>query len=311
MLHYINRRSQDSLPRKDQHEVIVRGHVYCSSGHWMCHIQADTRPRRRHGIFHQMRQRCNRCLLRRGGQGLSERLYVRRSPSESERDDRPSGFRLPNGPRSEHYARGVQTVKLLAMSVLIVLSGYAIADVFPQGDQGYKCITTGGFFDFSPNGAIETCRNEIDEFCKSKSAPPLIGKTTGEPSGFGRYAKAEISFQCTTVADIEEVKKKQVRAEIESSKQMCQQDFGFVPNTPEFSNCLLELQKQHFNNRRVAQEVAAQKEISEDQLAQKRQSDADQSTMNAIQSINKMTTPAPVRNTDCTTYGRNISCTTR
>jgi hypothetical protein len=204
-------------------------------------------------------------------------------------------------------------MKFHAMIVLIVMSGHAIADVFPQGDQGYQCQTTGGFFDFSPNGAIATCRQEIEEFCKSKGAPSLIGKITGVPSGPGRYARAEISFQCATVADLAEAKNQQVRAEVESSKRMCQQDFGFVPNTPEFGNCMLELQKQHYENRRVAQEVAGQNEIAEAQLAQKRQSDADQSTMKAMQSINNsLTPPAPstVR-TNCTTYGSNISCTSR
>lgn len=210
-------------------------------------------------------------------------------------------------------------MKYLAMSVLIVLSGQAIADIFPQGDSDYQCQTTGGFFDFSPNGAIADCRKEIDEFCKSKGAPPIIGRITGHPSGPARYAKAEINFQCMSAVDVAlkqqkivEAENQQIRAEIENSKQMCQRDFGFVPNTPEFGNCLLELQKQHFANKRVAQEVAAQKEMTEAQLAQKRQSDADQATMSAIQSINKITAPStPTVRTNCTTYGSNISCTSR
>ena len=212
-------------------------------------------------------------------------------------------------------------MKFLAMSVLIVFSGQASADIFPQGDSDYQCHTTGGFFDFSPNGAIAACRKEIDEFCKNKGAPPIIGKISGEPSGYARYAKAEISFQCMTAADVAlkqekmvEAENQKVRVEIENSKRMCQQDFGFVLNTAEFGNCLLELQKQHFANRRVEQEVSAQKEMVEAQLAQKRQSDVDQATMSAIQSINKLTaptTPTPMLRTNCTTYGSNISCTSR
>lgn len=217
------------------------------------------------------------------------------------------------------------------MTVLIVLSGHAIADVFPQGDQGYTCQTAGGFFDFSPNGAIAACRQEIDEFCKSKGAPPIIGKITGEPSGPARYAKAEIRFQCLTAADVAlkqketiEAKKQQIMAEIESSKQMCQHGFGFVPNTPEFSNCLLELQKQNFANNRTTQELAAQNEMAEVQLAQKRQSEADQAVMNAMQSINKslaappvLIVPSAVRtspsrvDTECTRNGSQTSCTSR
>ncbi|TAK91228.1 MAG: hypothetical protein EPO06_05600 [Burkholderiaceae bacterium] len=206
-------------------------------------------------------------------------------------------------------------MKFLAMSICIVFSGQAIADILPQGDSNYQCQTTGGFFDFSPNHAIATCQREIDEFCKSKGAPPIIGKITGVPSGYARYARAEISFQCMTEADIAQKQQKtieaenqQVKAEIENSKRLCQQDFGFIPNTPEFGNCLLELQKQHFANRRAAQEVAAQKEMTEAELAQKRQSEADQATINAIQSINKAIAPSTTT-TNCSAYGSNISCT--
>lgn len=86
-------------------------------------------------------------------------------------------------------------MKLLAIIGVLFLSGHAIADVFSQGDQDYKCQTTGGFFDFTPDGAIAKCRQEIDVFCQSKGAPPLLGKIVGEPSGYARYARAEISFQ--------------------------------------------------------------------------------------------------------------------
>lgn len=209
-------------------------------------------------------------------------------------------------------------MKFLAMIVLGLLSGYAISDVMPQGGLDYKCQTTGGFFDFSPAGAIATCRLEIDEFCKSKEAPPIIGKVTGEPSGYGRYAKAEIAFQCATAADIAlkqketvEAKNQQVRSEVENSKRLCQQEFGFVPNTPEFSNCLLELQKQHFANRRAAQEIAARNEMAEARLSQKRQSESDQALMGAVDAMNKALTPPPTVRTNCTTYGSNVSCTSR
>ena len=214
-------------------------------------------------------------------------------------------------------------MKFSAMFALAVLSGSAIADIFPVGDQDYKCQTRGGFFDFSPNRAIAACREEVDAFCKSKGAPPIIGKINGEPSGPARYAKAEINFQCMSEADVAlkqkqivEARSQQVRIEIENSKLICQQDFGFVPNTPEFSNCLLELQKQNFANNRSAQELAAQKDIADAQLAQKRQSEADQATMSAIQSVNKVLAtppvviaPRPTVDTKCTSNGSQVSCT--
>lgn len=188
-----------------------------------------------------------------------------------------------------------------------------MADIVQQEGQRYKCATTGGFFDFSPDGAIKNCHEEIDRFCTSKGAPPLIEKISGFPSGYARYARAEINFQCTTQADIDEAKKQLASNELENSKRMCQQDFGFIPSTPEFSNCLLELRKQIFANKRTEQEVAAKVEAGEAQLAQQRQSAADQAVMNAVQSINKAITPtAPTTTrTNCTTFGSNISCTSR
>ncbi len=105
-------------------------------------------------------------------------------------------------------------MKFHATIALIVFSGHAIADVYPQGDHGYTCQTTGGFFDFSPDGAITACRQEIDEFCKSKGAPPIIGKISGVPSGPARFAKAEISFQCMTAADAALKQKEVVEAKI-------------------------------------------------------------------------------------------------
>lgn len=208
-------------------------------------------------------------------------------------------------------------MKFLTIIVLLLLSEHAISDVIPQGGDDYKCQTTGGFFDFSPAGAISSCREEIDEFCKSKGAPPIIGKITGEPSGYARYARAEINFQCMSTADVTQKQQKmaeaenqQIRIEVENAKRICQQDFGFIPSTPEFGNCLMEMQRQHFVNRRGAQEVAAQKEIVDAQLAQKRQSDSDQATMNAIQSITNITAPSTVR-TNCTTHGSKTSCTSR
>lgn len=219
-------------------------------------------------------------------------------------------------------------MKFPVILTLVVFSGYAVADIIPQGGDDYKCQTRGGFFDFSPNGAIASCREEIDRFCKTKGAPPTIGKINGEPSGPARYAKAEISFQCMTEVDIAQRQKEiatarnqQIRAEVESSKEICQKDFGFVPNTPEFSNCLLEMQKQHFANSRSAQQVAAQKEAADAQVAEMRQAESSRATMDAIQSVNKaLATPRPVFvpsapttpsrvDTECMNYGSQTQCT--
>ena len=208
-------------------------------------------------------------------------------------------------------------MKILAVVGLIFLSGQALAEILPQGDMDYKCQTTGGFFDFSPAGAIASCKREIDEFCKTKNAPPIIGKVTGEPSGYGVYARAEINFQCASAEDIvqrqksvAEAQSQQVKLDVESSKKTCQEDFGFTPGTPEFGSCLMELQKQLFANRRAEKDRAAQNDISEAQIAQQRKAESEQAASRAIQSIQQMTAPRTPTRTNCTTYGSNTNCAT-
>jgi hypothetical protein len=205
-------------------------------------------------------------------------------------------------------------MRIYAVVGLIFLSGQAFAEILPQGDADYKCQTTGGFFDFSPAGAIASCKQEIEEFCKTKNAPPIVGKVTGEPSGFGVYARAEISFQCASTEDLvqrqksmAEAQSQQMKLDVGISKKTCQEDFGFSPGTPEFGSCLMELQKQLFANRRAEKDRAAQNDIAEAQIAQQRKADSERAATSAIQSIQQMT-PA---HTNCTTYGSTTNCTTR
>ena len=207
-------------------------------------------------------------------------------------------------------------MKILAVVGLIFLSGQALAEIMPQGDVDYKCQTKGGFFDFSPAGAIASCRKEIDEFGKTKNAPPIIGKVTGVLSGYGVYARAEINFQCASAEDlfqrqksVAEAQSQQVKLDVESFKKTCQQDFDFTPGTFEFGSCLMELQKQLFADRRAGKDRAAQNDIFEAQIAEQRRADSERAAASAIDSIQQMVPRAPTR-TNCTTYGSRTDCTT-
>jgi len=196
-------------------------------------------------------------------------------------------------------------MRAIAVFFLVFVSTHAFADVFNLGDQNYKCETTGGFFDFSPAGAIATCREEIAEFCKSKGSPPVVKKEVGEPSGYGRYARAEITFQCASEEDVarkEEAKYQQARKEIENSKRLCENAFGFKPGTIDFSNCLLELQKQNFQSKRSAEALAAQNEQAEAELRQRRQAATERSAIEAQKAITNSLKPA-------VPAGGSISCT--
>ena len=211
-------------------------------------------------------------------------------------------------------------MKILAVVGLIFLSGPSLAEIMPQGDVDFKCQTTGGFFDFSPANAIASCKQEIDEFCKTKNAPPIVGKVIGVPSGFGVYAQAQISFQCGSKEDlvrrqeaIAEGQRQQIKQDVEGSKKTCQEDFGFTPATPEFGNCLLELQKQLFANRRAEKDLAAQNDIAEAMIAQQRKAASERAAANAFQSIQQITAPRPPLQTNQMTAPRTpveTNCTT-
>lgn len=199
---------------------------------------------------------------------------------------------------------------------LVFLSMQAHAEITSLRSGDYKCETTGGFFDFSPAGAIAACKKEIEEFCSSKNAPPNIGKIKGEPSGYGVYAKAEIDFQCASAEDLvqrqralAEAQSAQIKLDVDSLKKTCQEDFGFAPGTSEFGNCLMELQKQLAANRRSEHDRAAQAENTEAQIARQRRADSERAAAGAIRSIQRITTPPTY--TNCTTYGSNTNCTTR
>ncbi|AOF87462.1 hypothetical protein BSY239_3398 [Hydrogenophaga sp. RAC07] len=206
-------------------------------------------------------------------------------------------------------------MKLAAVVGMLLFSGHALAGILPQGGSAYKCQTTGGFFDFSPDNAIASCKKEIDEFCKTKNAPPIVGKVKGEPSGYGVYARAEIDFQCASSEDLARQQKsladaqsQQIKLDVEASKKTCQEDFGFAQGTTEFGNCLLELQKQIFANRRAENDRATQNEISEAQLVQQRKAASERATTGAIQSL---IAPRPSTSINCTTFGSTTNCTSR
>lgn len=197
---------------------------------------------------------------------------------------------------------------------LAMAAQQATAEVSVEGINGYLCHTSGGFFDFSPANAIAKCRAEIETYCKGVGAPPIVGKVTGFPSGPARYARAEIKFECATPEDLSkrqtqktEASSQLIRVEVAQSKKLCQEDFGFTPGTPEFGNCLLELQRQNFANRRAAKDVAAQDETDATRQ-QDRQAEADRATAAALQSTVDRLTPVT---TNCSKNGSNITCTSR
>lgn len=196
-------------------------------------------------------------------------------------------------------------MKAIAVILSIFVSTQALADVFDLGGQTFKCETTGSFFDFSPAGALKSCKEEIAEFCKAKGSPPVTRKEVGEPSGYGRYARAEITFQCISEADVarnEEEKYQQVRREIENSKRLCQNDFGFSPGTTEFSGCLMEMQKQKFQNKRSADAISAQNEQAEADQRLRRQAATEKNAIEMQKALTNSIKPAVSArgNTNCT-----------
>lgn len=160
---------------------------------------------------------------------------------------------------------------------------------------------------------------KIDKFCQVNGAPPLIRKISSELSGPARYAKADLSFQCISAEDealkqqqMADAQRQQMKADIQSIKATCQKDFGFIPNTPEFGNCLLMLHRQSAEDKREALSNAASAERAEAALAQQQREASDRNVMGTMQMINdnnnksldRAHVPVPV-----VSPGQSINCT--
>lgn len=203
---------------------------------------------------------------------------------------------------------------IFAAGAFALLAGCASGTINTLSADRYECSAIGSFFDFSADNAIETCRRKIDQFCQGNGAPPVIGKVTSEPSGMARYAKADLNFQCISAKDedlkqqqMADTKRQQMKANIQNAKATCQQDFGFTPNTPEFGNCLLQLQQQSAEDKREELSSAASDERTEAALAQQRREASDKNAMGAIQMINDSNNQNLDRMNNAAS--KNISCT--
>lgn len=182
---------------------------------------------------------------------------------------------------------------IFAAGAFAILTGCASGTISTLSEKRYECSATGSFFDFTGETAIAECRKKIDQFCQLNGAPSVIEKITSEPSGAARYATADLNFQCISAKDAElkqqqmaDIKNQQMKANIQSAKATCQQDFGFTPNTPEFGNCLLQLQQQSAEAEREKASRAASDERAEAALVQQRREASDKNAMGAMQMIN-------------------------
>jgi hypothetical protein len=203
---------------------------------------------------------------------------------------------------------------IFAAAGLAILTGCASGTINTLSESRYACNATGSFFDFSADNAVETCRKQIEQFCQRNGAPPVIGKITSEPSGPARYATADLNFQCISARDAElkqkqmdDIKNHQMKANIQNAKATCQQDFGFTPNTPEFGNCLLQLQQQSAEDERAKASRLASDERAEAALTQQRREASDNNLMGAMQMMNDNNN----KNLDRLNNGapKNINCT--
>jgi hypothetical protein len=203
---------------------------------------------------------------------------------------------------------------IFAAGAFTLLTGCASGTINTLSADRYECSAIGSFFDFSADNAIEACRKKIDQFCQGNGAPPVIGRISSEPSGPARYAKADLNFQCISAKDealkqqqMADTQRQQMKANIQSAKATCQQDFGFTANTPEFGNCLLQLQRQSAEDKREELSSAASDERAAAALAQQRREASDENVMGVMQMINDNNNQSLNRMNNAAS--KNISCT--
>ena len=77
-----------------------------------------------------------------------------------------------------------------------------------------------------------------------------------------------------------------MKAVIQNAKSTCKQDFGFEPNTPEFGNCLLQIQRQSIEHEQQQSAQAASDARAEAALAQQRREASDRNAAGAMQMLN-------------------------
>jgi hypothetical protein len=92
----------------------------------------------------------------------------------------------------------------IATAFAILVAGCATTGtdgVVPIGPDLYMVGGQGSFVDFSASGVKAKFFREASKFCEDKGRVMLPVNSTGQDSGLGTYASAEVQFRCLLPTD--------------------------------------------------------------------------------------------------------------
>jgi len=191
------------------------------------------------------------------------------------------------------YIKMVSTIIFCAT----IISGCALKAAVISNGENFVChgeASQWRFDDrgFGDNASRRRCIELINNTCaENHGSYPVILSENNINRGFAQGSVADILFHCKTEQEL----LAESKARIEKDKGICEENFGFKRNTPEMSNCLLELAKDRSENKRAEAANAEMQKLG-----------------NKIIESNKLQPQLPTvsvpQHITCHTYGNTTTC---
>lgn len=157
----------------------------------------------------------------------------------------------------------------------------------------------------------DKCRQAAKAYCAQSGRNEFELSAKYSNSGPARPSSAEVVFSCSTVEEqriaanrAKQVSDAQFKKSIAEVRQVCIESYGFKPDTPDLSRCMLEIQKERAADQRNAEANATLKESTQAMLEEQERQRSIETANNIARSIQNA---APRRMT-CTTYGSTTNC---
>ena len=201
----------------------------------------------------------------------------------------------------------------------LMLTGCAASNGISQStENNYLCKGSGSFFDIVGTGgreALDKCKEQAQTYCSSRDSKTQFIDGWSQNATPVSVASTEVTFSCLSDMDIAQIEKaKQEKLDtkfadfLEIAKNKCEKAFGFKPDTPEMSNCLLSMHQQQETDDKASESTNKIKE-SIDELVRQQQMAQDaanrEAALNKINEVNKALTPKTIT---CDSYGSTTTC---
>jgi len=157
----------------------------------------------------------------------------------------------------------------------------------------------------------DKCRQAARAYCSQtgKNAIELSAKYSN--SGVARPSSAEVVFSCQTAEEqrvaatrAKQLSDAQFKKSIAEVRQVCIESFGFKPDTPDLSHCMLDIQKERAADQRHAEVNTTIKESTQAMIEEQERQQSIETANNIVRDIQNAA-PRPMT---CTTFGNTTNC---